>query len=686
MKTEGKMSWFDTKLARKEAQKTLDTALDKDSDSKLCEKSDPTNSSVLGSFSGSFFDTGTVGQDETVSKPERILSRPVQALDEGVVTFAPAKVSIVPHTVPGQYVAPSSSSVLGGEEGMTSSWEEEGKFSSRMVVTDGDKMNSSNSSSVGFVTPTDHPCLTNNAQVVSVTSLESVDERSSCLSQSSIDVISPSSVEQISPSDVEVISPEPCYEKEQEVTVTVVTVEDSMELDSSMSSDRTVVDTQEQQHEQGQFGMKDLLEEAMVEAEKNSETLSSRSSVIVKVEGLPVCEVIRCDESEVGADIDNCTTNSSDIEVISSPGCGGGKGNIISDSSKWGPHHSRNTSYQSLSHVEGDSSVEVELIKQRNKELADLLGARESRLVAVSREIAHLQEESGEMAIRLQGAIDQTNLEKGKSEELRKEMKGLENKVIIGQSEINRLEKEVSKLHRALQEVGGEDEEKYEIIGDPRSEGEALAYQNGKQAEVIRKLRAKEKGHDIEVSKLKSELDKNVIEVERLRKSLAAKNDLEGSQSEEIKTLTDANQAWEAENEKIKNELEDNVEIVVGLRSSLESAYREMDEMKRKLEEAVGAGAAAALSNEVSMRKEAVSKLEEERRVWHLHKQRLEDQIGNLQDSLQMQEQAGSGREEMYRQEISSLRVRLEQSDNRHEDSMEQVVDLLHCEASESKL
>ena len=43
----------------------------------------------------------------------------------------------------------------------------------------------------------------------------------------------------------------------------------------------------------------------------------------------------------------------------------------------------------------------------------------------------------------------------------------------------------------------------------------------------------------------------------------------------------------------------------------------------------------------------------------------------NLQDSLQMQEQASSGREKMYRQEISSLRRRLEQSDNRHEDLAE---------------
>merc|ERR1712179_211589 len=104
-----------------------------------------------------------------------------------------------------------------------------------------------------------------------------------------------------------------------------------------------------------------------------------------------------------------------------------------------------------------------------------------------------------------------------------------------------------SKLNRALKDVGGEDQEKDEIISDLRSEGEALARQNGKQAEVIRKLRAKEKGNDNEVSKLKSDLEKNVTEVERLRKSLAAKNDLEGNQSEAIKTLTDANQAWETE-------------------------------------------------------------------------------------------------------------------------------------------
>ena len=54
-------------------------------------------------------------------------------------------------------------------------------------------------------------------------------------------------------------------------------------------------------------------------------TSSSRSSEIVKVESLPLSEVTSCDELEGGVDVDSCTNNSSDIEVISSPGLDWGK-------------------------------------------------------------------------------------------------------------------------------------------------------------------------------------------------------------------------------------------------------------------------------------------------------------------------------------------------------------------------
>ena len=230
------------------------------------------------------------------------------------------------------------------------------------------------------------------------------------------------------------------------------------------------------------------------------------------------------------------------------------------------------------------------------------------------------------------------------------------------------LKKELAKLQQQLKVRGGDDQEKEEIISDLRSEGEALAKQNGKLSETIRKLRAAAKTHDSEVTKLKTDLDKNVTEVERLRKSLNAKNEIEGSQSETIKSLTDANKAWETDSKKLKSDLEDNVEKVLGLRSSLEGAYREMAEMKRKLEDAAGEAAAAALSKEVALRQETVARLEEERRGWNSQKQRLELQLVNLQDSLQMAEAGSREREEKLRHEVVAMRVRLEESDRRQED------------------
>ena len=118
------MSWFDTNKianmatkAMKEAQKTLDTALDikeeegdtsvlaedsmwagwkmpkSESDSKLSEKP-MSSSSLWGSFSGSFIDSGSIGGGLTTSG----------VVTSDVVTTAPVS------------MAPGHRSVLGGEE------------------------------------------------------------------------------------------------------------------------------------------------------------------------------------------------------------------------------------------------------------------------------------------------------------------------------------------------------------------------------------------------------------------------------------------------------------------------------------------------------------------------------------------------------------------------------------------
>ena len=122
------MSWFDTTKiasmatkAMKEAQKTLDTALDikedetdnnpdqeslwagwkmpkSDSESKLSEKSSNMSSSLWGSFSGSFIEAGSVGdKSEVVTQAPRSQETPVSSLTSPVT------------------VDPGHSSVLGGD-------------------------------------------------------------------------------------------------------------------------------------------------------------------------------------------------------------------------------------------------------------------------------------------------------------------------------------------------------------------------------------------------------------------------------------------------------------------------------------------------------------------------------------------------------------------------------------------
>ena len=206
---------------------------------------------------------------------------------------------------------------------------------------------------------------------------------------------------------------------------------------------------------------------------------------------------------------------------------------------------------------------EMEMLRRRNRELEEVVSAREARLVAVANEMAELQ-----------GEVEEGKADRIVTAELRRRVALLEEEVANGVKRAEGQAKELEKMKKSVAVDAGEEQEREEMIADLRSEGEALARQNGKQAEVIRKLRAKEKSADKDIEKFKTESEKAKAELERLNKSLAEKNSVEGTQSEAIKNLTEANQAWEVENKKMKNDLEDNVEKVSGLRKSLEAAYR----------------------------------------------------------------------------------------------------------------
>merc|ERR1719402_1280291 len=166
-----------------------------------------------------------------------------------------------------------------------------------------------------------------------------------------------------------------------------------------------------------------LMEEAMAEQEKKSETSSSRSSEIVKIESpIPGPE-----ESEATSadELDSYTATSSDIEVISSPSARGlprthqARRPESSGSEGSGKGHQRNVSDLSSGDFgcgSGARVLELETqletkegqlaeLRRRVGQLEAVVTARENRLMAVSREIAQVQEESGQMSVRLEVAL-----------------------------------------------------------------------------------------------------------------------------------------------------------------------------------------------------------------------------------------------------------------------------------------
>ncbi len=139
--------------------------------------------------------------------------------------------------------------------------------------------------------------------------------------------------------------------------------------------------------------------------------------------------------------------------------------------------------------------------------------------------------------------------------------------------------------------------------------GESLSKQVGKHSEIIKKLRAKEKASDKELKSLRTELEEVKAECERAKKSLAAKDEVETKQIEAIQNLTSANSKWEEEHNKTVSDLEDSTEKVGSLKTSLESAYREIAELKRGLVEKEGEAQEMALNKEMEARRQLQEQL-----------------------------------------------------------------------------
>ncbi|XP_068218731.1 TATA element modulatory factor-like isoform X8 [Palaemon carinicauda] len=405
------------------------------------------------------------------------------------------------------------------------------------------------------------------------------------------------------------------------------------------------------------------------------------------------------------------TTTSSDIEVISSPSLDGStvvRGSVTasrvwasaqrglrsflndrsespaSDSSSNNKKnnadkgHRRNqsnfseTSESSSEH----QSPEMDKLLKKLSHLTEVLEARETKLMELSQVNAALQDTNLRMKSRIEeleggGGNDATE---SLREEFTQRLVTMERKFqqALREKEATKKQLEEVRAEAATRlssaEVAREREERDTVIKELREEGEKLSKQQLNYSNIVKKLRSKEKENETTIKTQKDKLEEQSRELDRLRKQLSAKEDMERRQIDAVCQLNVNNQRLE---QMMKDTNAENAELegkMSALKNALDAAYKEMTELQRVAATKDAEAQEQALSAEVELRKQLEATLAEAQAQAHREQEALMAQVVELQDSLSRAESQANRKERQLRADISELQQRVSEAEARAEE------------------
>ncbi|XP_069973368.1 TATA element modulatory factor isoform X12 [Penaeus vannamei] len=405
------------------------------------------------------------------------------------------------------------------------------------------------------------------------------------------------------------------------------------------------------------------------------------------------------------------TTTSSDIEVISSPSLDGstvargsaaasrvwasaqrGLRSFLNDRSESPASdsssnnkknntekgHRRNQS--NLSETSESSSEphspEVEKLLKKISQLSEILEARETKLMELSQVNAALQDTN----LRLKTNIEEleggggTDATESLREEYTQRLVTMERKFQQALREKEAIKKQLEEVRAeaatrlSSSEVAREREERDTVIQELREEGEKLSKQQLNYSNIIKKLRAKEKESETTIKTQKDKLEEQSRELERLRKQLSAKEEVERRQIDAVCQLNTNNQRLE---QLIKDTNAENAELegkMSVLKTALDTAYKEMAELQRAAATKDAEAQEQALSAEVAARKQIEAALAEAQSQARREQEALMAQVLELQDTLSRAESQANRKERQLRADITELQQRVSEAESRAEE------------------
>ncbi|XP_069125271.1 TATA element modulatory factor-like isoform X7 [Argopecten irradians] len=329
----------------------------------------------------------------------------------------------------------------------------------------------------------------------------------------------------------------------------------------------------------------------------------------------------------------------------------------------------------------GDPYMNQQKVLKKMADMAEVIEARESKLIQLSKENNDLMETNSILRNQLQQLEESREME---LEDVSKVSSEFANRIAESEKKLNTVIRERDSARKDLQKsheefskrVRGyelEAEEKDQQIAELLQEGEKLSKHQLQSNNIVKKLRAKEKENDSLLTSQKNQLDTQRKELEHLRTVCESKDAMEKKQTEGINQLNSAVQKQDREISKLKSELTDAQERVRGLQAALDNSYKEIAELHKSKAAQDSKVQETALSLEMSVREELKATLTKEQFSFKQEREALINQIEDLRMSMSRMEKEHNRREDMLRQEISDLQMHLQEDEARNQDVTQTV-------------
>lgn len=460
---------------------------------------------------------------------------------------------------------------------------------------------------------------------------------------------------------------------------------------------QTVLSDSTQSFEDVQQILSDEVDKAAIKPPSKDETLVSPQSIDEK-NPLESKATMTSDQNSGHTSADEVeTATSSDIEIISGPNGDSSShtssfaGVVIACKSSKLPAHSQyvvfgnaatagdgknkghyrelsEASTYSMHSESGSDGSEYEKLAQRVTELTEVIENRECKLVQLGRENAQLHEQNVELNGKLEAMKMQIDSQGMNTDDYTSRMSTLERKFQQTLRERDTLRIEVKNMQTNFSKsISKEDidkmiNEKDVMIGELKSEGEKLSKQILTHSTITKKLRAKEKDTDIQLKKQTEQIEELTNELERVKKSLSAKEDVEMSQIQAIHKLTSEKQKLLKDVSQLKSDLDDATQRLNTVQTSFNAARKELNEKQQE---------------QYSLEKKAknLATLQTEQQTLQQQNQQLTAEIESLREKMKSDALQHSDMVQKLRQENGTLVRRIEEIEQRSEDQAQAITE-----------